>query len=180
MSRTKKVALLGIMTGLALITYVLESLLPSIYLPGAKIGLSNIFTMIAVIILGLPSGLILTIAKTTLGALIVGNISSIMYSCTAGITSTVIIFLLYRFFKGKISIIAISVTSAVVHNLVQNLVFCLVTKTLQSFVLMPYLGVFGIISGLIVGIIVLLILKTVPVTFWSSQKKGGNIENTQG
>lgn len=175
----KRTATLGILTGLALISYIIESLLPSIALPGAKIGVSNIFTMLTVIVLGLPEGLILIIVRTTLGAIIVGNLSSLIYSCTAGIISTVVMFLMYRVRGRKISIVAISVCSAVVHNLVQNTVFCLVTNSAENYLLLPYLGAFGIMSGIIVGLIVLLILKTIPETVWDGLRKGGKIENTK-
>ena len=44
----KRVAFDGILTGLALVSYILESLLPQTFLPvpGVKIGLSNIFTLV--------------------------------------------------------------------------------------------------------------------------------------
>jgi len=180
MKTIKRIAFTGVLTGLALITYILESLLPSIYLPGAKIGLSNIFTMIAVIVAGLPEGLMLTIVRTVLGCIITGNVSAIIYSCPAGIVATVTIYALYRIPKRRISVIAVSTAAATVHNLTQNAVFCLVTETAENFVLLPYLGVFGVISGITVGVIVLLILKTVPTSIWNGvRNKGGNIENSK-
>lgn len=179
MRTAKKIALLGILTGLALISYILESMLPSIYLPGAKIGISNVFSLLTAIVFGLPEALILTIVRTTLGSLVTGSLSALVYSLPAGIIAVTVSYLLYRATGDKISVTAASTAGATVHNLVQNAVFCLITHSVESFVLLPYLGVFGAVSGIIVGLVVLLILKTVPTSVWNTARdKGGKIENT--
>lgn len=179
MRTAKKIALLGMLTGLALISYILESMLPSIYLPGAKIGISNVFSLLTAIVFGLPEALILTIVRTTLGSLVTGSLSALVYSLPAGIIAVTVSYLLYRATGDKISVTAASTAGATVHNLVQNAVFCLITRSVESFVLLPYLGVFGAVSGIIVGLVVLLILKTVPASVWNTARdKGGKIENT--
>jgi heptaprenyl diphosphate synthase len=163
---TKRIALLGCFTAMALIIFVIENLLPSIILPGAKIGLSNIFTLLTLILLGPLEAVILIIARTVLGCLIVGNLSALMYSLSAGLVSVGVSILLYKISYERISIIAISISAAVIHNIVQNIVFCLITQTPKYFAYIGYLAIFGVVSGAMVGIIVLLLIKYIPLNFY--------------
>ncbi len=158
----KRIALLGILTALATITFMIEGLFPPLFLPGAKMGISNIFTLLAVILLSPLDGLILVAVRTTLGSLFTGGLSSWLYSFSAGVASVIVSGLLVFLFFDKISVVAISVAAAVVHNAVQNTVFCLVTGTPEMFVYLPYLALMGIVAGLIVGVVSVLLLKTLP------------------
>lgn len=161
---SKRIATLGILISLALITYILESLFPPLIVPGAKMGLSNIFSMLAVIVLSPISGIILVVLRTILGSLIVGNLSQLMFSLSAGIIAIIVIILLYQFLFPEISIVAISVVGGVVHNLVQNAIYAIVTQNIKVFAYSPYLSLIGCISGLIVGLIIYIIIKKVPTT----------------
>ena len=86
----KKIALLGILAGLGLVAFLLESLIPIPYLPGAKLGFANIFSLLALLLYGLPEALFVVIARTVLGSLFAGNVSMLLYSLTAGVVSTCI------------------------------------------------------------------------------------------
>ena len=63
----RRIAMLGILTGLGLVAFFLESLIPIPYLPGAKLGLSNIFSMLALVLYGLPDALVVVLVRTFLG-----------------------------------------------------------------------------------------------------------------
>ena len=155
----KKIALLSIFTALALILFVVENLFPPLIIPGAKMGLSNVFILLAILYCGNIYGVIVFLAKVLLGSLITGNISSLLYSLPAGIISITIEILLIEFALKKVSIIAISTVCAVLHNVVQKTVFCLISKTSEFFVYLPYLSLLGVLAGFIVGFAVWLITK---------------------
>lgn len=161
----KKVAFLGILVCCALLTFMLESLLPPLIIPGAKLGLSNIFTLLAIILLSPMEAVLLVSIKSTLGCLIMGNPFAIIYSLTAGLASLAISIILIRFIP-KISIIAISIVGAIVHNLIQNIVFCIINQTYQLFSLMPYLALIGIVSGAVVGACVYMLIHKIPLSFY--------------
>ena len=158
----KRLATLGVLTAMGLITFMIESLFPPLFVPGAKMGLSNIFSMLAVILLGPTDAFVLVAVRTVLGSLFSGNVSTLMYSLTAGLVSVIVTSVLVEFVYPKVSIVAISVVSAVMHNLTQNIVFCLVSNTPQMFVYMPLLGLTGVLAGVIVGFAVWFILKMIP------------------
>jgi heptaprenyl diphosphate synthase len=176
----KRVALLGALTAGALIMFLIESLFPSLILPGAKLGLGNIFTMLAVILLGGTEATVLVVAKTVLGCLIVGNPGALIYSLSAGLASVAVGTFLFRFAFPKVSVVAIGVASAAVHNTVQNLVFCLVTNTPEMLALLPYLLLLGAGSGLAVGFAVYLLITKIPVAVYEKVTDEGNKRTKNG
>ena len=158
----KKIAVLAMMTGFGLIMFMVESLFPPMFFPGAKMGLSNIFSLLTLVIYGLPEALIVVIARTVLGSLFAGNASLLLYSLTAGVASVIVSRLLMIAFP-KVSLLAVSVVSAVVHNTVQLLVYCALTQTTLIFSYLPYLALLGVLAGVIVGLAVIFTVKGVPL-----------------
>lgn len=159
---TKKITLCAIFSAFTLIVFILESLFPPIIIPGAKMGLSNVFIILGIIILGPWYGFAILLVKILLGSVFAGNISAIIYSLPAGlITCFFEVFLIY--FTSRISILAISALSAVINIIIQNLTFCIVTGTWSYIIYSPYLSIIGLISGIIVGFAVYLIIKKLPL-----------------
>lgn len=147
---------------------MVESLFPPLFLPGAKMGLSNIFSMLALYLLGPVEAFVVIVVRTVLGSMFTGNMSTLMYSLTAGIVSVVVSSVLVEFVYPRVSIVAVSIVSAVMHNLTQNVVFCLVSNTPQMFSYMPWLALLGVLAGIIVGFAVWFILKMVPTRTFAS------------
>ncbi len=162
----KRVATLGILISLSLISFTLENLLPPLFLPGAKIGLSNIFTLLTLFMFGYVDAILLVIIRTTLGALMVVGRSTLIYSRTAGRASLVVAILLVQFVYPKISLISISIASAIIHNIVQVLVFCLIVENSYMIAYLPYFALIGILSGLVVGLLTYLVIHKVPTSFF--------------
>lgn len=155
--------MLSVLTAMGLIMFMVESLFPPLFLPGAKMGLSNIFSMLAVFLLGPANAFVLVVVRTLLGSMFTGNMSTLLYSMTAGVVSVAVTSALVEFVYPKVSIVAISVVSAVMHNLTQNVVFCLISNTPQMFSYMPWLALLGVVAGIIVGFAVWFILRTIPL-----------------
>lgn len=164
----KRLAMLSVLAAMALIMFMVESLFPPLFIPGAKMGLSNIFSLLAVFLLGPTDAIILVVVRTTLGSVFTGNVSTLLYSMTAGVVSVLVSSILVEFAYPRVSIVAISVVSAVVHNLTQNVVFCLISNTPQMFAYMPVLALIGVLAGVIVGFGVWFILRSVPVRTFAS------------
>ena len=60
--KTKKMVFLGLMVGYSLVLYILETYIPNpfmVFFPGAKLGLTNIVTLIALLIFGLKETFII-------------------------------------------------------------------------------------------------------------------------
>ena len=171
----KKIAVLAIFTALSLITFIIENQFPPLILPGARMGLANIFTFAVLIIYSPWEALLVVAIRTGLGAIFAGNVSALMYSFTGGVVSMAISAILLYLVYPKISLMAISVTAAVAHNITQNIVFTILSGTNLTMTYMPYLILLGILSGAIVGAIEMLIFKKIPQSVFekaiSSNKK---------
>ena len=162
--KLKKLTLCALLTAFAVLSFTLENLFPPLVLPGARMGISNIFILLSAIYLGAPYGFATLIIKITLGSLFAGNISAIMYSLPAGIISLSLELLLLTFIK-KVSLVSVSVAGSVINVTIQNTVFCLVTGVTEYLGYLPYLALISVISGLIIGFTVYIVIKKVSVPF---------------
>lgn len=161
-----KIAACGIFSALALIAFVIESLFPPFFIPSARMGISNIFVLLAAITIGVPYGAAVLIIKCGLGSVFSGNFSAMIYSLPAGIVAFAAEILTIRFLK-KTSVTAASALGAVINSICQNAVFCLVTNDFGFFVYLPYLAAIGAASGILVGLATVLILRIIPKRYMS-------------
>lgn len=157
-----KIATLAVFTSLSLITFLIENLFPPLIIPGAKMGLSNIFSLTVLIMYGPIEAFAVVIVRTILGAIFAGNVSMLLYSFTGGIVSMMVSAILLYTIYPKVSLLSISIVAAICHNMTQNIVFVILYSSPVMFSYMPYLALIGIVSGIIVGGVTMLILKKVP------------------
>jgi len=181
-SLTYKICICALLTAFALIAFILESLLPPLLIPGARLGLSNAFILLTFILLGAPYGFSALIVKCTLGSVFSGNISAIIYSLPSGVFALGVQALLMYFCK-RVSVVCVSTVGGVVNLVCQNLTFCLVTGTIEFIVYLPYLALIGVLSGLVVGFAVFLTVKFLPRSIYDkllSFSGGKTLENQKG
>jgi len=161
-NKAKRLTLLAMFSAMALIAFLVESLFPSLIVPGAKMGLGNIFVMLTLYLFGAGEAFCVLLVKCVLGNLITGNLSSMAFALFAGVASLLTCALLKTLLADKISVTAVSVCGAVVNNLAQNAVYAFITQTLTVFFYAPYLALIGIIGGTVVGLATVLILRRLP------------------
>lgn len=161
-SAAKKIAVLAIFTALSLIMFIIENQFPPMFIPGAKMGLANIFSFAALIMYSPLEAFAIVAIRTGLGAIYAGNVSALLYSFTGGVVSMAVSSLLMYTLYPHISVMAVSVCAAVAHNITQNVVFVIISGTALTFGYMPYLVLLGILSGAIVGGVTMLVFKKVP------------------
>ncbi|NTW72822.1 MAG: Gx transporter family protein, partial [Eubacteriaceae bacterium] len=91
-NNTKKLVYISMLVTQAMILSYIESLLPAIPIQGAKLGLANIATVLALSTLDLKSCFLIVIARTLLSGLLFGSMASIIYSMTGGLLSLVVMY----------------------------------------------------------------------------------------
>lgn len=179
---SRRIAMIAMLTAFSLITFLIENLFPPLFIPGAKLGLANAFSFTALVMFGPIDAFVVVIVRTLLGAIFAGNISAVMYSFTGGIMAMAVSSVLLYAVHPKISVTAVSVASACVHNLTQNAVFVLVSATPLAFYYAPYLLLIGAVSGALIGAVITLIFKRVPQSVFmraiQGGRKGENADNT--
>lgn len=154
MQTTKRLAVCGILTAAALTIFVLEAQLPPLVpVPGIKPGLANIVTLFALVFLCPRDAFLILLARTLLGAFLVGNPSILLYSLSGGLVCLGAETLLLRL-CGQRQIWAVSAAGAAVHNLTQLLTAGLVTRTASVLWYLPPLLAAGILTGLFTGLCV--------------------------
>ena len=180
----KKIAVLAIFTALSLIAFIIENQFPPMFIPGARMGLANIFSFAALIMYSPVEAFIVVAIRTGLGAVYAGNVSALLYSFTGGIVSMAVSSVLMYTVYPHISVMSVSVLAAVSHNITQNIVFVIISGTTLTFGYMPYLILIGILSGAIVGGVIMLVFKKVPKSVFeralgSKVKVVENIEDNE-
>ncbi|MCD8308120.1 MAG: Gx transporter family protein [Clostridia bacterium] len=158
----KKIAAVAILTALSLVCFLLENLLPPIIIPGAKLGLANIFSLTALLMYTPVEAFAVVIIRTIFGALFAGNFSAVLYSFTGGVVSMAVSSILIYLVYPKISIMSVSIAAAAAHNITQCAVFAALSGSVLMFGYMPVLALVGILSGAVIGAVVLLIFRGVP------------------
>ncbi len=161
--RTKRITRIALFTAVALLLNLLESLLPPLlpYAPGAKMGLGNVVTLTALILLGYTDAYLILLLRCFLGSVYGGNLTALLYSVPAGIAALTVQLLLYHFLYRFVSIMGISFLGAVVHNAVQVAVASAMVGVNLSLML-PFMLLASIIAGLFVGITAFFLVKYMP------------------
>jgi heptaprenyl diphosphate synthase len=152
-SKAYRLVILSLYVAMALILSYIESLIPlPLPIPGAKIGLPNIITLVSLLTLGWPLTLLVVIARIFLTGFLFGGGFSIVYSLGGGLLSLLVMSLLLHFLKDKISIILVSVFGAITHNLGQVIVAAIVVQTTSLLLYFLFLMLLAIPTGLFIGI----------------------------
>jgi len=163
---TKKIAQFGLLTAMALILSYVEHMIPPIVTsaPGIKLGLANTVLLYALYLMDVKSAAVLMILKVSLTTLLFGNPMAGIYSLSGGVLS-LIAMCLFKRVKGM-SILGISVSGAVFHNVGQILA---ATITVSTRALMGYLPVL-LISAVVTGVITGLVAKYVLIALSHTDK----------
>lgn len=165
---TKRITRLALFIALALIMWFVESMLPPLIsiIPGAKMGLSNVVTLTAIIILRELDAFFVQIIRCLLGGVITGGLTGLMFSLPAGIISFLVMAALYRFVFPKVSLMGISFVSGVLHNIVQLFMACLYLQNFSLFLMLPYYVLAGVAAGLFVGLVAFFVVKYLPKSLY--------------
>ncbi len=153
-SNTKKLVFLSLLVAQAMVLSWLESMIPfTPGIPGAKLGLANIVTLIALSTLDFKSCLTIVLMRTTLTSFLFGTVSSLLYSLSGGLLSLVVMALILKFLPKSFSLMAVSIIGAIAHNLGQLLMAALVIENINILYYLPFLMLLAIPTGLFVGIV---------------------------
>lgn len=151
--KTKKIAMTGLMLALAIALSYLESLIPSVGIPGVKLGLSNTVTMYCLFFLGPVPAFTVALLKSGFVLLTRGAVSGLL-SLAGGLCSVAVMLLVN---KLGASYGMASVTGALTHNLAQLVVARFITGSVFSWYYLPVL----VISGVVMGTVTALVLRLV-------------------
>ena len=156
-----KMTIIAILIAGAVVIGYLESLIPSIGIPGVKLGLSNIIILIVLYELGIWEAALGSLSRVLLVSLLRGTFLSMGFvmSLTGAVLSLSIMIIFYLLIK-KFSIIGVSVIGALFHVFGQIGVAMIYLSTAYILYYLPIIAISAIITGIIVGIVSQIIINT--------------------
>lgn len=166
-SNAYTVAQLGMFIAVAMVFSYVESFIKiDIAVPGIKIGLANIVTILVLHQMGLADAVIVSALRIFLSSLLFGNVTIMIYSLAGAAVSILLMWISEKI--GFFSVAGTSILGGVGHNMGQLLVAYFIIKNQNVLIYAPVLILSGTITGILIGIAAAFVIRAV----------GGQIGNT--
>lgn len=147
---TKKLVILSLLLALGVVLYVAEALyLPSLPIPGAKLGLANVVTLLVLFLYGWREAIANAVLRTIVGSVAAGTLltPAFFFSFVGALVSALVMIAVFTFFFGKLSLVGISLAGAVSHNLAQTVLASFLLSHWAIFLQTPLLILIAILAG---------------------------------
>ncbi len=154
MTKNQRLVYIALLAAQAVIISLLERAIPFPFAvaPGAKLGLANMITCMAIYTLPVKDAFKVVSIRLVLATLLGGTISTFMYSAAGALLSFFGMLLVKNLGRNHVSLIGVSTTGAVLHNVGQLVVASWIAQTWTVMLYLPVLSFIGILSGIAIGI----------------------------
>lgn len=160
-SASSRLASLGVFIALAMLMGWIETMIPiNIGIPGVKLGLANLVTIVAVYCMPLPKAAAVSLVRIVLTGFTFGSFSSLMYSMAGGVLSFLCMAAAKK--SGAFGKTAVSITGGITHNIGQLLMASFVVQSFSVFWYFPVLLTAGVITGTLIGILAGAVIRRLP------------------
>lgn len=147
----RKTTLLALFTTLSLAIFAIESAIPPLMpIPGIKLGLANIVTLILLRHFTARDAAFVLVSRILLSALLFGQALSLIYSLIGGLCSLLVMALVMKVLQKKLVFLT-GAMGGLTHNLGQLAVAFAITRTKGVVAYLPFLILSGILTGLFTG-----------------------------
>ncbi len=148
----KRLTLLALFTTLAMAIYYVESLLPTLVpIPGIKLGLANIITLLVLKNFSAKEAFLVLMVRIFLATFLFGQMLSLFYSLAGGILCLLVMWLIHHLLKGSFLFLT-SIFGALFHNIGQMLVAMVITSSMAPLSYLPFFILSTTITGLFTGL----------------------------
>jgi len=157
--KTKDITTIGILTAISVVISIIESYFDFIgnLVPGLKLGLANIVIIFALYKFNFKTAISISLVRVIIVALIRTGFGLNFFFSLAGAIFSIIAMVLVK--KTKLSIVGVSLTGSVFHSVGQVLVGILVLDNYNVLYYLPYLLLFSVPTGILIGIITKRLIK---------------------
>lgn len=150
-TKTKKIGAMSMFVAIGLVLQYIESRLSISDIPGGKLGLANMVSIVNIFVFGGANALLISSLRSVLGCVIMGTISAVPYSFLGAFFSVLAMWGTKKWFYPKVSMIGISVIGAVIHNLSQLFIASIVFSSQYVFSYLPGFLILSVVSGTVTG-----------------------------
>ncbi len=158
--KNKKLVLLSFLLCLCLILSYIDSIIPyNFVIPGIKIGLCNIAIIFTIYKFSIQEAILISLLRVLIMGILFNNGLTFLYSLAGAILSLIVMAIL-----KKINIFdeyGVCVAGALSHNIGQLLCAYFLLNTSTIIYYLPYLLLSGFFSGILVGILSLVLIKRI-------------------
>ena len=148
----KKMTALAMFSVIALTIFTAESMIgPIVPIPGIKLGLANIVTLLVLVLYGPKEAVFVLIVRILLGSMFGGQMISFFYSLSGGILCWLVMSLISALLKKKF--LVISMCGAAAHNIGQILAAIVITHSISVVAYLPVLMLSAMITGCFTGLV---------------------------
>lgn len=162
--KPKRLVFDALLAAVALTLFIVELQIPApVPIPGVKLGLANIVTVMALFLLTPLDAFAILCVRILLGSFFAGNFMALLYSAVGGALCFAVMLGMRKIVSAR-QVWVCSVVGAIAHNVGQMAVALAVTQTKELIVYLPVLLVSGILAGLFTGLAAqFLIDRTKPI-----------------
>lgn len=161
----KKISRLAMLLAISVVLNIVESFFPIFngIVPGLKIGLANIVTLLVLYVYGFKDALIISILRVFLVAILrTGLFSMNFFFSLGGAILSILVMILAKKFT-KLSIIGVSIIGSMFHTIGQILV-AIIMYNINMFYYIGWTLIFAIPTGIIVGFLTKELKKTLDIS----------------
>jgi len=153
-NQNQRLVFIALLAAQAVVLSLIEQAIPTPFIlaPGAKIGLANIITCIALFKLPVKDTIAIIATRLLLASFLGGTLSTLLFSSAGATLSFIGMYCVYKLGPKRVSIIGISVTGATLHNFGQLLIASYIAGTWNVLLYLPVLTFIGILSGIATGV----------------------------
>lgn len=154
MSRLQKIIFISLLVAQGVVIGLIENTIPYpfAFAPGAKLGLANLITIIALFTMPKRDSFLLIWLRLILTTLLGGTVSTFLYSMSGSLLSYFGMLLVKQLGPKRVSIIGISAAGGFLHNVGQLVTASWIAQSWSVMLYLPVLAFFGILSGIAIGI----------------------------
>ena len=150
-STASHVTQIALLSSLALIFSYVEAIIPyNPGIPGIKLGIANIVTVIALYKFGWKQAASVSVIRIVIAGFLFNGLFGALYSLAGATVSLIGMVLLKK--TDRFSVTGVSMAGGVLHNLGQLLVASALISDLRIFFYFPVLLFSGIASGIAIGV----------------------------
>lgn len=154
MTKNQKIVYIALLAAQAVILGLVERSIPFpfAFAPGAKLGIANLITIVAIFTLPFKDSFTVVWMRLIMTTLLGGTLSTFIYSCAGALLSYLGMMIVKQLGSKYVSIIGISATGGILHNVGQLMVASWISQTWTVMLYLPVLSFMGILSGIAIGI----------------------------
>jgi heptaprenyl diphosphate synthase len=157
----RKLTLMALLTAIALTIFIAEAQIPPIIpVPGIKLGLANIITLVSMYILGRKEAVFILAVRLVMGSIFTGSAASLIFSAAGGLLAYLVMAAVIGLFDLK-HLWVVSILGAIAHNAGQLIAAVAVTKTATLLYYGPVLLAAAIVTGAFTGVASVYLINSV-------------------